>query len=70
LQSRGRASYRLISLRDGGLFNISGGTGLLLVAAICGCRLMLNPHLTVADQALHGSPLQHERVEALPEIGR
>jgi hypothetical protein len=31
---------------------------------------LFNPLLKVAVEALHGSPLQHERVEAAPQIGR
>jgi hypothetical protein len=38
----------------------SAGAVLPLVAAL----------LTVTFEALYGSPLQHERVEAVPEIGR
>ena len=47
-------------------FDDSDGAALPLVIA----RLMFNPLLTVAVEALHGSPLQRERVEAIPEIGR
>jgi hypothetical protein len=44
----------------------SGGAALPLVIA----RLMFNPLLTVGVEALYGSPLERERVETVPEIGR
>jgi hypothetical protein len=31
---------------------------------------MFNPLLTVGVEALYGSPLERERVETVPEIGR
>ena len=71
-----RTNERVVSIRMlgagnyaallGAPFNDSGGAALPLVIA----RLMFNPLLTVAVEALHGSPLQRERVEAVPELGR
>jgi hypothetical protein len=54
--------------RDGGRFNRSCGTAPPLVAATSGSRLMFKPLLTVAVEELHNLPLQHESLEAVPEI--